>query len=250
MHHAIMTWGGIALIGQWLFSAYIFILYAMPLVLGITKQAELVSPTSGYDASGSVQSAVFFGHIIPAIILAISGLFQLIPQMRKRFVHFHRWNGRIFFTLGLGLRLSNLGAMGITLNGLLIPIAVILAWKYAVSQQFAQHRRFAVHSFLLVNGVWTFRLYLMGWYMLNQGKNGNTSTLDGPVDIFFSFACYLLPMLVAELYFWAVRQTLERVKWLITGLFILGSGITLLGIVAAFIMMWYPRVNKILMLIG
>ena len=142
-----------------------------------------------------------------------------------------------------GLRLSNLGAMGITLNGLLIPVAIYFAWRTAIKKQFAAHQRFAVHSFLLVNGVWTFRLYLMGWYVINQGSNGNTKTIDGPADIAISFACYLLPMVIAELIFWAKRNSSDSLKWMVSGITLTGGVLTLIGVGAAGLLMWYPRVK-------
>lgn len=56
----------------------------------------------------------------------------------------HRWNGKLFLTLGLmgavsglyltwicGARLSDVGYLGITLNAILIIITVFFAWRYA-----------------------------------------------------------------------------------------------------------------------
>lgn len=191
--------------------------------------------------------------------MALSGLLQLFPSIRSRYPKFHRYNGRLFFILGItgalsglylswivGLRLSDIGAIGITLNGILIPIAIYFAWRSAINKQFSLHQRFAMHSFLLVNGVWTFRLYLMGWYVINQGSNGNSSTIDGPADIAISFACYLLPMAIAELVFWAKRSSNNSIKWIVTGFAATGALITLIGICAAGMLMWYPRVNSII----
>lgn len=259
LKHIVRGWVGIALLGQWTFALYILSLYALPLFIGATTQAADVTPTQGFDTSASFNSIMFFTHIIPAALMAMSGMFQLFPKFRARYPKFHRWNGRMFFVLGLsgaltglyltwgaGLRLSDFGALGITLNGLLIPIAIFLAWRAIRNKNIMQHERWAIHSFLLVNGVWTFRLYLMGWYLVNQGPNGNSNTLDGPMDIFISYACYLLPMLFAELIFWARRKKDKKINIMVIATTSVALVFTLIGITAAGMMMWGPRISQML----
>ncbi len=254
----VKSWVAIALVGQWMFAIYIASVYALPTLVGSSELTLSISPATATKKATGVDVGIFFAHIVPAALMAMSGLLQLFPSIRKRFPKFHRVNGRLFFILGLsgaitglylswvvGLRFSNIGALGITLNGLLIPVAIYFAWRSAINKQFSLHQRFAVHSFLLVNGVWTFRLYLMGWYVVNQGPNGNTSTIDGPADIAMSFACYLLPMVIAELIFWAKRNSSDLAKRIVSGVTLLGATITLIGVGAAGLMMWYPRVVKV-----
>lgn len=253
---AVTCWLLIALIGQSIFALYVLVLFGLPFFSGHPEQADTSHMITGYIAGDGLGNLILFMHLIPAAIISMGGAFQLVPQIRQHFPAFHRWNGRLFLTLGFvgaltGLylswvrdsRLSDTGAIGITINGILIPIAVILAWHYARKRRFDLHQRWAIHAFLLINGVWTFRLYLMGWFMVNQGPNGNTSNLDGPADVFFSFACYLLPMMVAELVFWAQRQQQSSRKILVTGIMFIGAGITLLGVVSASLMMWMPRIT-------
>ena len=256
LNFSIKSWAGIALAGQWAFAIYVFSIYVLTLMFNM--DITIFSPASGTHKTEGVDTGVFFLHIIPAIFLALFGLFQLVPTIRKRYPRFHRWNGRIFFVFSLsgaltglyltwaaGLRFSDLGSMGVTLNGILIPIAIGLAWYHAVNRNIAAHMRWAVHSFLLVNGVWTFRLYLMGWFMVNQGPNGNSRAIDGPMDITLSFASYLLPMAIAELVFWAKRQKQsQKVFFSAIGMSI-GALITLVGVVAVVMMMWWPRVVKV-----
>lgn len=259
LNYSVKSWVGIALLGQWMFAIYIFGVYAMPSLLGQPDITLSVSPATGTEKADGFDLVIFFAHIVPAILMALSGLLQFFPSIRKRFPQFHRYNGRLFFVLGLsgafsglylswgvGLRLSDIGAMGVTLNGILIPIAIYFAWRTAVKKQFSLHQRFAVHSFLLVNGVWTFRLYLMAWFILNQGANGNNRTLDGPADIALSFACYLLPMAIAELVFWAKRTPSSLVKRVITVITASGALLTLIGVGAAGMLMWYPRIQSVI----
>lgn len=258
LNATVKSWVAVLFIGQWMFALYIFILYALPAIFGSPELIAKLSPASGMkkDIGGDIN--VMFLHILPAVIMAMSGLLQLIPDIRKRYPIFHRWNGRVFFVLGIagaftgmylswvaGLRLSDIGAMGVSFNGMLIPIFIALAWYTAVAKRFAAHQRFAIHSFILVNGVWFFRLYLMGWYIVNQGANGNSKNLDGPADIAISFLCYLLPMAIAELVFYAKRTQHAAVKWGVSAFAIMGLLFTLIGVGAAGLLMWLPRVQAV-----
>lgn len=257
LSHIVKFWVGIALLGQWFFAAYILSIYAVPTLFGATELTYSLSPGQAAKAKNSTAVFIFFAHVLPAALMAMSGLFQLFPIIRKKYPKFHRYNGRLFMVLGLsgaltglyltwgaGFRFSDLGSLGVTFNGILIPIAIYFAWKAAIEKKFAIHQRFAIHSFILINGVWSFRLYLMGWFVINQGANGNTSSIDGPADIALSFACYLLPMAIAEIIFWAQRNKSNNIKWVATAFAAMGAIITTIGVIAAGTMMWLPRIKQ------
>lgn len=93
LNGAAKSWVCVALLGQWMFAVYILSLYAIPLFTGLTEQSAAASPASGHTKDAKV----FFSHVLPAVILATSGLLQLIPKVRKHFPRFHRYNGRVFF---------------------------------------------------------------------------------------------------------------------------------------------------------
>jgi len=260
LNGSVKAWFAVAMTGQIVFALYIIFVYTLTLFFGL--DIAHITPTQGYDKANGFDFLVFFTHILPAAYLSLFGMLQLVPAIRVRFRRFHRWNGRIFLILGFsgaltglylqwitGLRLSNLGSVGITLNGLLILFAVYQTWRHAISKRFELHMRWAIHTFFLVNAVWSFRLFLMGWYMVNQGPNGNTGNVDGPVDIFFSFACYLIPMAVAELYFWANRQQNARRLWTTTIVVSIGALVTLTGVIAGIMMMWWPRIAEAIALL-
>lgn len=256
---SISAWAIVALIGQWFFAIYVLIQYALPLATGNEEQLKLSGSITGYALGDTLGNAVFFSHVIPAALLSIGGIIQLLPFIRKKYPVVHRWNGRMFLSLGIigaisglyltwgrGSRLSDIGAIGITLNGMLILVAASLAWRFAKAKQFAMHKRWAIHAFILINGVWFFRLNLMAWYAVNQGPNGNNSKIDGPMDIFLSFACYGIPMLIAEFVFWAKRQNYVARIWTVTALVTCGAVVTLIGVGAAIFMMWLPRISLII----
>lgn len=257
---SVKSWFAFALAGQWAFAIYIFFIYIVTFVYGL--DVHDFSPAPGAVKTEGFDRFVFFTHIIPAVYLSFFGLMQLVPGIRNRFKGFHRWNGRIFLVLGFsgaltglylqwvtGLRFTDIGSLGITLNGILILFAVYFTWHHAVNKRFDQHMRWAIRCFILVNGVWSFRLYLMGWFFVNQGPNGNSQRLDGPMDIFITFACYLLPLGIAELYFWAKKQRDSNKVWGSTLVMTAGALITLIGVFAAVMMMWMPRISKVLAVI-
>ncbi|MBR9793049.1 MAG: DUF2306 domain-containing protein [Gammaproteobacteria bacterium] len=252
---AIKTWVGVILTGQWIFALYILVQFTLPLLTGQLDESRYAYMIRGYVNGDTVNNAILLLHVVPVMLISLSGTFQLFPAIRLHYPRFHRINGRVYLTFGLfgaigglyltwvtGSRLSDLGALGVTLNGLLIPVMVYFAWRYAVQRDFARHQRFAVHAFILINGVWTFRLLLMGWFMLNQGPQGNSANLDGPADVILSFASYLLPMLIAELIFRARER--NTVASRVTAIIAVGIAIliTLIGTVAATMMMWGPRI--------
>jgi hypothetical protein len=249
------TWVFVALLGQWIFALYIFIAFGLAALTGDPTSANTSNMITGYIADDSVGNSMLLLHLLPAFVLSFCGIFQLLPYIRKHYPSIHKWNGRIFLSLGLsgaitglsltwvrGSRLSDIGSIGITLNGILIVIAIFFVWKFARKRKFAAHARWAIHAFILVNAVWTFRLYLMSWFIVNQGPNGNTANIDGPADIALSFACYLLPMFVAEVYFWAKRKHQGYPVVIANSLMLLGVLLTTLGVVAATMLMWLPRI--------
>lgn len=249
------SWLIVALIGQWLFAIYVLVAFAYPVVTGQANPETTKHMIQGHVSGDAFGNIMLYSHIIPAAIISLSGIFQLLPRVRKRWPRFHKYNGRLFLSLGFlgalsglyltwirGSRLSDLGAMGVTINGILILVAVYFAWKYARERRFAVHEVWATHAFLLINGVWTFRLYLMAWFFVNQGANGNNNTLDGPADIAISFSCYLLPMLFAQLYFWARKQRSSILVWSTNLLLLVAVLITAIGVFSASIMMWLPRI--------
>jgi hypothetical protein len=257
LNNIVKCWVVVALLGQWLFAAYILSIYALPTLFGNSELTHSLSPGQGVNAKNGVDSFIFFAHILPAALMAMSGLFQLFPVIRRKYPKFHRYNGRMFLVLGLsgaftglyltwgaGFRFSDIGSLGVTFNGILIPIAIYFAWKAAINKNFLSHQRFAIHSFILINGVWSFRLYLMGWFLVNQGGNGNSKAIDGPADITLSFASYLLPMIIAEIIFWAQRSKSNKTKWAAASFAIIGVVVTLIGVVAAGTMMWFPRITQ------
>lgn len=255
----IKTWFAFAMLGQLFFATYILFRYGIPLYKGTPEEVNIGPNITGFIEGDFSGNSMLFIHVMGASLLSVCGMLQLFPQIRQKYPLFHRLNGRLFLIMGLagalsglyltwlrGTRLDDIGAMGITLNGILIPIAIYYAWRYAIVGNINLHRRWAVHAFFLVNAVWTLRLFMMGWFLITQGGLGNTKNMDGPADIILSYACYLLPMLLAELYFWSERQSTASKKWLAAVGMGCGCVITIIGVSAAIYLMWLPRIGGVI----
>ncbi|MEZ5443649.1 MAG: DUF2306 domain-containing protein [Lysobacterales bacterium] len=253
LHGGAIAWFVAALLSQWLFAAYIVAAYGMPLAAGTPEAMNRTHPITGHVPGDHLGNTVLLFHLLPAIWLNLAGLLQLVPRLRQRYPILHRINGRVFLILALsgalsgllltwvrGSRLSDIGALGTTLNGILIVLAVVLTWRLARLRQFAAHRRWAIRCYLLVSGVWMFRLGYTAWLTLNQGPFGNTRQMDGPFDLFWSVACYGLPLAIAEIYFRSERASGTR-QWLVGGLLGLCALFTLTGTATAYWILWRPH---------
>ncbi|MEO5596100.1 MAG: DUF2306 domain-containing protein [Lysobacteraceae bacterium] len=247
------AWFISALTSQWLFAIYVGWTLVRPLLDGNAVSVDNTRLITGHVAGDTAGNAMLLGHVLAAAIINGIGLLQLVPALRRRFPAWHRWAGRTFMVLSLlaavsgfymvwirGSRLSDVSAAAISLNGLLILIAVAMAWRLAMQRRFAEHRHWAIRAFLLISGVWMLRLGLMTWVIINHGPNGNTPHLDGGFDSFWVFGCYLAPLAIAELYFRAEKSGLA-LQFTAAATLAASTALTLLGTFGAFTFMWLPH---------
>ena len=245
-------WFIIAVIGQWLFVYYIAKSYGGKALNG-NAEAWSEGTIKGHVAGDDIGNAMFAFHLIFAIVLTIGGTLQLIPQIRQRALKFHRYNGRVFIFTAYVMSLGGLylvwirgailslnGGIAISLNAILILIFATLAIKTARKRNIKAHQKWALRAFIVVNGVWFFRVGFMAWILINQAPVGSTENLDGPFDLVWAYLNYLLPLLILELYLFARDHSAQRVKYFTAVVLILSSIITAVGIFGAYLMMWGP----------
>jgi hypothetical protein len=161
---------------------------------------------------GDIGGNVAFGaHVLLAAIIVLGGTLQLIPQIRARAAVIHRWNGRVFIVTAMLAALAGLymvwirgGAAGgiindITISGnaLLVLVFGALAWRAGAARNIASHRRWALRTFMVTNGVFFLRIGFSAWIIITQTEP-NALTFH-----IFAAASYLLPLGLLELYFWA-----------------------------------------------
>lgn len=203
----------VAVFGQWLFVYHIVSFYWASALEGNWEQWN----THLFNGliEGDIVGNFFLGlHLFLAAIITFGGPLQFIPQIRTLIPSFHRWNGRIYMLTAFVISFAGLYMiytrgtiggtfmiMGNTLNASLIMIFAIMAWRTALSRDFVAHRRWALRTFLMVSGVWFFRIGFGLWIFLNSGSApGSTENLTGPFDMFLAFAHSLLPLAILELY--------------------------------------------------
>lgn len=195
-------------------------------------------------------------HLFGAVVMIFGGPLQLVPAISKRFPGFHRWNGRVYlFTLTTGT-LSGLyliwttGSVGditmhlaTSLGGVLALFFAFQAIRYAIRRQIDIHWRWAMRMFLTASAVWFFRVILMFWILVNGGPAGfDPETFTGPFALFVSFAQFLLPLAVFEFYCYARNKRSSSQRYTASGVLILLTLATGVGIFGAMMGIWLPRI--------
>ena len=253
-------WLTVAVMGQWIFAAYIVLTYGVYAFRGELAAWNETLP-HGYEAGNVFGNASLVFHLAFAAVITLIGALQLVPRLRVRFPALHRGLGRVYVFValvmaatGLYLSLSGRRVVGglmqqiaTDINGVVIIGCAVMAWRRAVERGISSHRRWALRLFLVVNGVWFFRVGLMGWLLVNQGPVGfDMATFSGPFLTILNFAQFIVPLLVLELYLWMQEKggTVGRAV-VASGLCVL-TLVTGLGIFAAAGGLWGPRLENAL----
>lgn len=249
---AAATWFVVATVGQWAFVAYIALFYGGNGLAGDFLALNNKPHVTGYVPGDSLGNAQFLLHALLGGLVTFAGAWQLLPALRRQWPGMHRWNGRLFFIVALTstlmgfwlvwVRGSQLGGgsnLSISLNGLLIVIFAILAWRFARQRDLVRHRRNALRAYVLVLGVWFLRIgiILAGLLLTPLGVK---ISYAGAVFVGVSFASWLLPLIVLEVYFRAERSGNPGSAYAMAGLLFLLALLTLAGSVAAAMFMWLP----------
>jgi uncharacterized membrane protein len=249
---AASMWFLTAVAGQWLFVYYISAFYGPTALTGdYAAWDRNTSMTDGYLAGDVAGNLFFLAHVLAAAVLTLAGTLQLVPQLRARALTFHRWNGRVFMLAAIGAALGGLylewvrgtgmrsptglpAAYGVTLNAALILAFTILAWRAVRRREIAAHRAWATRLFLVVNGTWFMRVGFRAWIVLTGGAFGGQ-----PFFSYWSFAAYLLPLAVYELYVRAKTATPRAQYAMATCLAVLTVTMGI-GVIYTFVLNWGP----------
>ncbi|WNC68736.1 DUF2306 domain-containing protein [Thalassotalea nanhaiensis] len=255
LSHSAKLWFLVTVFGQWIFAFYVAMFYGSASLDGDFARWNKVMP-HGYIAGDTVGNIAVGMHLLLALVVLIGGPLQLIPQIRKSAPKFHRINGRIYILTALILSIGGLfmvwtrgvaggeiGKYSISLNAILIMAFASLAVYFAIKRDIKTHRRWAIRLFIVMGGVWFFRIGLMLWLMIHQAPVGfDPKTFEGPFLTFLGFAQYLIPLAVAQLYFKASDSTNNHHKIIMSVTLVLLTLAMAGGIVAASLGMWLPRI--------
>ncbi len=253
---AATAWLVVATMGQWLFGVYILMFYGKATVTGDFDRWNNVLP-HGYVEGDWKGNLVVGIHVLLAAILTIGGPLQLLTQIRRYVPRFHRWLGRVYITTAIVVSTAGLimvwtrGAVGdatqhisISIQAVYIIAFALLSINYARTGQFARHRIWTLRLFMVVNGVWFFRVGLMCWILVNGGPAGfNPKTFTGPFLTVLSVFTYAMPLslMVLELYFYAQQKQNKALSLFTSALILLCIVVMGIGIVGATMGMWLPQ---------
>jgi uncharacterized membrane protein len=248
-------WFVVTVIGQLVFAFAVASFYGLTAVRG-DFHGWSKSITHGYVPGDRMGNLAVAMHLASAVLVMLAGAVQLVPGVRNRFPTFHRWNGRIYMLTAVTLSMAGLymtwirGSVGSpflrlisTLGAVLIWLCAAIALRYALARDFKTHRRWALRLFLVVSGSWFFRLMFF-LYLLVFGPVGfDPTTFQGPLLTYISFAQYLVPLAVLEIYLRAQdRSSAPGRLAAAAGLFLMTLAMSA-GIFAVSMAVWVPDVR-------
>jgi len=246
---------GIAVLGQWLFVYYIIAFYGAIAWSGDYEKINDQLP-HGIIEGDTVGNIMLGIHLFLAAIITFGGPLQFFTPIRKRFPVFHRWNGRIYYVTAFIISTAGLymvftrGAhggipalMGNVLNASLIMVFSVMAWRTAIQRNFSAHKKWALRAFLMVSGVWFFRIGYGLWLLLTGfSAPGMNSHMTGPYDVFLIFGHSLVPLMIIEYYFYVKASTNPKTVKIATILFSILSVLLISGISMVAIVFWFPMI--------
>jgi len=250
-------WFAAAVIGQALFLAYILAFYVPSTLSGnFAAWARNTHLIKGYVPGDTAGNLAFGAHVLMAAVITFGGTVQLVPQIRARAPQVHRWVGRAFMTTAIGASVVGLwmtwvrgtgegaAAIGITLDAVLILVFAALAWRAAAKRNFASHRRWAVRTFIVANGVWFLRLGFVTYGMARSVAGDLLPSMDA-FFVAWNFGAYLVPLAVLELYFLAQARGGPSARLAMAGGLTLSTLLMGVGIAGSWFGLFAPVLAKL-----
>jgi tetratricopeptide (TPR) repeat protein len=196
-------------------------------------------------------------HVASAVVVMLAGAVQLIPQVRNRFPAFHRWNGRIYMLTAVALSTAGLymtwirGSVGDlsqhiggSLGAVVIWLCAAMALRYALARDFKTHRRWALRLFLVASAAWFYRIVFFLSLIVFKGPFGfDPTTFTGPFPTVMSFAQYLFPLAVLEIYLRAQDRPGALRRMATAGILFVLTLAMGAGILAVAMAAWVPQVK-------
>ena len=249
-------WFVVTVIGQLAFAFAVASFYGLTALRGdYHRWSRFIS--RGHVAGDTMGNFAVAMHVISAVIVMLAGALQLIPQIRNRFPVFHRWNGRIFMLTAVALSSAGLymtwirGSIGDlsqhiggSLGAVVIWLCAAMALRYAMARDFKTHRRWALRLFLVSSAAWFYRLAFFLSVLIFKGPFGfDPATFTGPFPTIMSFAQYLFPLAVLEIYLRAQDRPGALRRMATAGILFVLTLATGAGIFAVTMAIWLPQVK-------
>ena len=247
-------WFAVTVVGQVVFAFTVASFYGLTALRGDYHKWNF---TNGYVPGFSMGNTAVVAHVASAVIIMLAGAVQLVPQIRNRFPVFHRWNGRIYMLTAVTLSVAGLymtwfrGSvgglsvhLGSTLNAVLIWLCGGMVLRYALARDFNTHRRWALRFFLVVSASWFFRIGFFLSFLVFKGPfDFDPVTFRGPFLTFMTFAQFLIPLAVLEIYLRAQDRPGALRRMATAGLLFVLTLVMAAGLFAVATAQWMPQVK-------
>jgi uncharacterized membrane protein len=100
-------------------------------------------------------------HVLSGILALLSGPFQFLRRLRRRFVRLHRFSGAVYVASAIALGVTGLilaptaytgpvAVAGFTVLGMAMLFTTWTALRMALAGRYAEHRRWMIRSFSLI----------------------------------------------------------------------------------------------------
>ena len=253
---AVRFWFVVVVIGQLIFAFAVASFYGLTALRGdYHGWSKFIS--HGLIRGDHLGNFAVAMHVTSAVIFMLAGASQLIPQVRNRFPAFHRWNGRIYMLTACALGIAGLymtwirGSIGDlsqriggSLGALLIWLCAAMALRYALARDFKTHRRWALRLFLVASAAWFYRIAFFLTLLIFQRPIGfDPATFTGPFPTTMSFAQYLFPLAILEIYLRAQDRPGSLGRMATAGILFVLTLAMGAGIFAVTMAAWVPQVK-------
>jgi len=119
-----------------------------------------------------------------------------------------------------------------------------MALRYALARDFKTHRRWALRLFLVVSASWFIRIMLFLWFMIFRAPVGlDPTTFTGPLPTTLSYAQYLIPLAVLEIYLRAQDRAGTLRRMATAGMLFVVTLLMAAGLFATTMATWVPQVR-------
>ncbi|HEX3107834.1 MAG TPA: DUF2306 domain-containing protein, partial [Thermoanaerobaculia bacterium] len=254
---AARSWFVVTFLGQLIFAVAVAAFYGMTAARGDLHRWTISGGWKAGDLAGNLSIAT---HLAAAFIVMASGCLQFIPRLRSRHPRFHRWNGRLYMTAGLAVSAAGVYMawfrgqvgigdvsqhLGLTLNAVLIWLFAAIALRYAIRRDIAAHRRWALRFFVVLSASFFIRLMLFLVFAIAGRPVGlDPTTFTGWLPTTLTYAQYLLPLGVLELYLHAQRNPGTVGKFVAAGVVFAMTLATVAGLFIVTAANWLSDVRK------
>jgi hypothetical protein len=247
-------WFVVTIVGQLIFSFAVASFYGLTALRGDYHGWKI---SNGFVPGVTKGNWAVAMHLASAAVIMLAGAIQLVPQVRNRFPALHRWNGRIYMLTAVTGSVAGVymtwfrGSVGDlpqhiggTLNAVLIWLFVGMALHYALARDFKTHRRWALRLFMATSAVWFYRIAFFLILAIFKGPVGfDPATFAGPLPTTMSFATYLFPLAVLELYFRAQDRSSASGRFATASLLVVLTLAMAAGLFVVTMGVWVPDVK-------